>query len=204
MLDSIRVLCYKNYSMDKKEIYEHLAKIYLDASSKTKRKKKAKVYPPFFKTIFFVSAAVVFLGLSTVLYSVFSKNKPFNAEVALVLLPGTAKINFNFDPAKKEAYSLDLKSLDISRFKALGFSAKTADYRDKVSLRVEFTSAFKEKSEIYFRAIPHKWQDYRVNLSEFKNISDWSDMLGISFTVEEWNVREKKGVVYLDNVRLLR
>jgi hypothetical protein len=186
--------------MDKKDIYEHLAKIYLDASGK---KKKIKSYPKTFQNLFFIGILLIVI-LSLTLFENWQKNKSFNSEIALVLLADAAKINFHFNPAKKESYSFDLKKLDLSRFKALAFSVKKANYQDNISLRVEFISNFKEKSEAYFKNISHKWHDYKINLSEFKDISDWSRISGLSFIVEEWNVKEKKGVVYLDNVRLLR
>ena len=185
--------------MDKKEIYEHLAKIYLDASSK--RKKKSAKPHKVFKNIIFIS---IILVPAAILFIHFFKNKPLNSQVMLVLCPEAVKINFNFDPAKKEIYSLDLAKLDLRRFKALGFSVKKTYNKDNIALRVEFTSRFKEKSEVYFKDIPHRWQDYQVNLSEFKNIKNWSQMLTLSFIIEEWNVKEKQGVVYIDNVRLLR
>jgi len=185
--------------MDRKEIYEHLAKIYLDSSSK--RKRKPKKYP-LFKILFFISSAVIF-GLSIFLFTVLN-NKPLNSELALILQPDAVKINFNFDPAKKEIYSLDLNKSDLTRFKALGFSVKKANYNDNISLRIEFTSAFREKSEIYLKNIAHRWQDYRIGLSDFKNISDWTHMLNLSFIVEEWNVKKKGDIVYIDNVRFLR
>ena len=187
--------------MDKKEIYEHLAKIYLDASSK--RKKKSKSYPKLFQFLFFASIAFA-AALAVVLFTSLNKNKSLNSEITLVIQPEAIKINFHFDPAKKEAYSINLNSLDLARYKALGFSVKKANYKDSISLRVEFTSAFKEKSAVYFRDIPRRWKDFKINLADFKNISDWSNMSILSFIVEEWNAKEKRDVVYIDNVRLVR
>lgn len=187
--------------MDRKDIYEHLAKIYLDASNK--KKKKTRAHPKTFQNLFLIGISlIIILGLT--LFIKARKNKFFSSEIALVLLSDAAKINFHFNPAKKESYSFDLKKLDLGRFKALAFSVKKANYQDNISLRVEFISNFKEKSEAYFKDISHKWRDYKINLSQFKNISDWSQVSGLSFIVEEWNVKEKKGIVYLDNVRLLR
>lgn len=188
--------------MDKKDIYEHLAKIYLDASSKSKRK-KSKQPPKIFRNLFFVSIVVI-LGLATLLFAPPIKNKSITSEIALVIKPDVAKINYHFDPARKEAYSIILNKLNLARFKELRFSAKKADIKDSISLRVEFVNTFKEKSEVYIKNLPHKWQDYNIALSDFKNISDWSAMAELAFVVEEWNVREKRDVVYIDNVRLLR
>ncbi|MCM8781554.1 MAG: hypothetical protein NC828_00635 [Candidatus Omnitrophica bacterium] len=187
--------------MEKKDIYEHLAKIYLDASQK--RNKKIRRYSPVFKNLFFIGIAFI-MGLGIFLVIRLNKTQSTNSQIAMVLCPEVVKINFHFDPVKKEIYSIDLNNLDLSRFKVLGFSVKKAHYQDTVSLRVEFNSAFREKSEIYLKDISHRWQDYKIALSDFKNISEWSDMLNLSFIVEEWNVAEKKGIVYIDNVRLLR
>ena len=197
--------------MDKKDIYEHLAKIYLDAS--LKRKKKSRKSPTF-RNLFIISIAVVSLlvislGLSLIKNRAISlaklqSNPPLNTEIALVLQPDLVKINFNFDPAKKESYSLDLKKLNAVRFSTLGFSVKNAHYQDRVTLRIEFTNIFKERSEVYLRDITHKWQDFKIAFSEFKRMSDWSEMSSLSFIVEEWNTRSNKGILYLDNIRLLK
>jgi len=189
--------------MDKKDIYEHLAKIYLDASSATKRKKRGKSYPKKFQNLFFISIFFI-VGLSIALLMSSKRSPPFNSEVALILSSDALKINFNFDPAKKEIYTLNLNNLDVSKYRTLAFSVKKVDLKDIISMRVEFTSAFKEKSVAYFKDIPHEWKEYRINFSDFKGISDWSDMIGLAFGIEEWNVNKKKGIVYIDNVRLLK
>ena len=190
-----------NYDMDKKDIYEPLAKIYLDVSSQ--KKKKSKTRQGSFKKIVLLSSVFIF-ALGVLSFVTFPKHNAFNSELALVLVPEPVKINFDFNPAKKEIYSLDLNKLNISRFKALAFALKKANYNDTVSLRVEFNSAFNEKSEAYFKNIPHRWQDYKISLADFKGISDWTEMSSLSVTVEEWNTKEKKGVVYIDNIRLLK
>jgi hypothetical protein len=186
--------------MEKKDIYEHLAKIYLDAS--TKKKKNSKKNQNLKNAVLF---SVIFIfGTSLALFFSSKKEKTFNSELSLVLLHDTAKINFHFDPARKEIFSLDLKQLDLTRFKSLALSLKEADYEEKISLRIEFTNAFKEKSEVYIKDVPGKWKEFVIRFEQFKKITDWSQMTNLLFAVEEWNASDKKGVVYLDNVRLLK
>ena len=189
--------------MNKKEIYEHLANIYLDASSKSsKKKRRLKSYPKSVQNLIIVGAVLV-LGLgSTIAYSSFS-NHNRQGQIALFLYQDTAKINFNFDPAKKEIYSINLNKLSIARFKNLGFAVRKANYGDTISLRVEFINSFKEKSEVYIRNIPYHWQNYKIPLAQFKGINDWTEMSSLMFIVEEWNTKENHGVVYIDNVGLL-
>ena len=187
--------------MDKKDIYEHLAKIYLDAA--VKKKDKKKTHPQFFRALFSIGILFVF-GVGLILFSALPKHKPLNSEVELVLTPYPLKINFNFDPVKKEIYTLYLNALNLNSYKTLGFAVKKANFKNVLSLRVEFSNSFREKSEIYVKNVPNKWQDYKINFSDFKSISEWSEMQSLSFTVEEWNTKDKKGVVYIDNVRFLK
>jgi len=199
--------------MNKKDIYEHLANIYLDASTKRKNK-KAQKYPDIFQNLFFISTLIIFV-LIILLFNVFHKSsllftslngkKLINSELALVLQPDIVKINFNFNPAKEEIYSLNLNGLGLVKFKALGFSVRKANYQDKIILKVEFTNSFKKRSEIYLNDIPaYKWRDYKIGFDEFKDINDWSCMLNLAFIVEEGNTKDKRGVVYIDNIRFLR
>lgn len=187
--------------MDKKDIYEHLANIYLDASSE--KKKKIKVSPHAFKNLFYASVLVI-AGLGGALFFSFNRYNPYSSEVSLVLSSDALKINFNFDPAKKEIYALDLNGLDLGRFKKLGFALKKENSTDKVALKVEFTDCFNEKSEVYLTDVPHKWQEYAIALTRFKGISDWSQMSKLSFIVEQWNAKGKSGVVYIDKVKVYK
>ncbi|MGE5197399.1 MAG: hypothetical protein ACM3IL_02720, partial [Deltaproteobacteria bacterium] len=131
--------------MNKKDIYEHLANIYIDASRKKKRKFRE---PLRFKYFFFISLAVaIILAATTANY--FFHAKRANPQVALVLQDGPNKINFNFDPAKKEIYTLGLKKLNVTKYKNIALALKKDNYRDKVSLKLEFSNRFNEKSEVY-------------------------------------------------------
>ena len=188
--------------MDKKDIYEHLAKIYLDSSAT--KKKRLKSSHRVRKLLIISVSLVAAVGLIPVLRGYFSHPKNAESEIALFLLSDATKINFNFDPAKKETYSINLNKLDLTKFKALSFCLKKTDYTDTISVRVEFTNAFRERSEIYVKDIPLRWQDNKILLADFKGITDWTEMSGLSFIVEEWNAKAKHGVVYIDNIKLLR
>jgi len=190
--------------MDKKEIYEHLANIYLDASSKSSKKKhKLKSYSKPVKNL--IIAAIVlfsFLGSGIVYYNI--NNRAQDAQIALFLYQDTLKINFNFDPAKKETFSLNLKQLNLAKYKSLAFASRKTNPKDVISLRVEFTNRFNEKSEVYIKDISNKWTNHNIDFLRFAKISDWRQMKTLSFSIEEWNAREKSGIVYLDNIRVIK
>jgi hypothetical protein len=139
------------------------------------------------------------------LLSDLNKYKSITSELALVLQSDIIKMNFDFEPAKEETYSINLNKLNLGRFRELGFAVRKANFQDKITLKVEFANAFNEKSELYLNEIPaFKWRDYRIKLTEFKNISDWSEMFNLSFIVENWNTKEKRGLLYIDDIRLIK
>ena len=186
--------------VEKKDIYEHLASIYLDSPAKGKKKSKSRKG---LHTARIVSVASIVLLVAS-LVVIFSYHNPrHTTQLAMELNHDVIKINFNFDPASKETFTIKLNKIDLSRFKALSFNCRRLNYNQKVSLRVEFNSAYKEKSEVYFAQVPNKWEQYTVDFNAFKNISDWSSVDSLSFIVEEWNADNKNGVVFIDNVRLL-
>jgi hypothetical protein len=190
--------------VNKKEIYEHLANIYLDASLKSSKKRnKFSAYPKKVQLLF-LSGLLMVLGTgSFIAYSGFTHpDRP--GQIALYLHHNTAKINFNFDPATKEMFSINLKNLNLANYNALGFTVRKTNPSDVISLRVEFTNSFNEKSEFYIKDIPNKWTDHKINLSRFGRKEYWSQMKELSFTIEQWNAREKSGIVYLDNIRVLK
>ena len=190
--------------MNKKEIYEHLANIYLDASSKSSKKRRTfSAYPKTAQVILIVGL-VATLGLgSAITYSHIQNHNP-PGQIALFLYKDTAKINFNFEPASREVFSLNLNQLNLSRYNALGFSVRKTNSHDIISLRIEFTNRFNEKSEVYIKDILNKWTDHRIELNRFLQIKDWKQMKELAFSVEEWNAREKTGIVYLDNIRVIK
>jgi len=187
--------------MDKKDIYEHLAKIYLDTPAA--KRKKTKAVRRDYKHFVIIGVAIV-LGFILLLTSRVYVRKSLDQGYALILSSDPVKINFAFDPAKKEEFSFSLNKANLSKYKALGFSAKRSNYDDIISLRVEFTNIYKERSEIYVKDLPHKWQHYKLAFADFKGISDWSEMENLAFVIEEWNTKDPKGIVYLDNVRFFK
>ena len=189
--------------VNKKEIYEHLANIYLDASSKSsKKKQRFSSYLKPVQGILLLGLAIVLVGSFTTYFNVY--NRAPMSQIALFLHQDAAKINFNFDPAKKEVFSLDLKQLDLSKYKTLSFRVRKTDSNDIISLRVEFTNRFNERSEVYIKDISSKWTDKKIDFKNFAKMNNWSQMKELAFSIEEWNAREKSGIVYLDNISVLK
>lgn len=190
--------------MDKKDIYEHLAKIYLDNTPSRPEKKHPL---PARKRKYYLLASIPFIaGTCVFLLLVSFRSHPALplASTSLIVSGETIKMGFNLETAKKHVYDLDLKSLNLNDYKLLVFSLRDSNYSDRLSFRVEFTNAYRERGELYVNDVSNKWKEYQFKLADFKGISDWSEMTGLSFAVEEWNTRDNKGILFIDNVRFLK
>ncbi|MFA6216067.1 MAG: hypothetical protein WDL87_00215 [Candidatus Omnitrophota bacterium] len=197
------VLCYKKDEMEKKDIYEHLAKIYLDTPLRRDQVNKEK--PRESKHVVFIGIAVVLVVFLFLVSFALTrgKNITLSSQVTHVLHPEVIKIGYSFNPSQKQLFSINLNKQNLVFYHVLEFSGKKSNYMDSLALRVEFVNAFNEKSEIYIRDLTNKWQAFKINLDDFKQITDWTEMSSVSFIIEEWNALNKDGAVYLDNVRLL-
>jgi hypothetical protein len=193
--------------MEKKDIYEHLAKIYLDAPLRRPQVTRPPSSPRTSKkvvvSIISLSAVtIVALCVAVVAFVARGKGYARNPLMSNVLLTEAIKVSYQFDPAKKALYSFVLNDMNVSAYKTLEFSVRKSDPRDTLSLRVEFTNNFNEKAEIYVKDIGYRWHQYKIQLSDFKPMNDWSKVKSLSFVAEEWNASNKDGAFFVDNVRL--
>ncbi len=187
--------------MERKDIYEHLAHIYLDTPARKKVIPQPKVNSN--KPLLIINIVGISLIVLLIFLNLYKKNQNLITNTTL-LQPDLVKLSFDFEPAKKQSYAINLNKMDLSTSKSLGFALKKSDPKNSISLKVEFANSFREKSEIYIRDIQPRWKTYTIGLSEFKNISDWSDMRELAFIIEEWNSTEKGGALYLENVSLVK
>lgn len=191
--------------MEKKDIYEHLAEIYLDASLTKKKKPRVKA----FKGITgWALAGIAVLGcLLTAVFFLAPRKKPPVSENALLLSSNNpVKISYNLSTGSKELSSLSLDNLNLRPYKALAFTARSdAPAASMPAVAVEIQNKTGEKGLVYIRDTGRKWHYYVIPFSDFKPaLSDWSRVKSLSFIVEEWNSPRKKGVVYIDNIKFLR
>ncbi|MCM8770407.1 MAG: hypothetical protein NC936_00865 [Candidatus Omnitrophica bacterium] len=193
--------------MDKRELYEHLAKIYLDSSKKHQKRQQNKQYLIDSRHLYIVLTVFILVIIPFILIKINTFHRKSDLglyNTALVIQPDAVKINYNFFAAKKEIYTLPLKGLDLSAYKALAFSLRKMKENSDISLRIELANAFNERAASYVGDISPGWKDYKIDLSVFKNITDWTCAKELLFIAEEWNAKEKNDVIYIENVRFLK
>jgi len=71
-----------------------------------------------------------------------------------------------------------------------------------LKIAVENTSS--QTADYYVQGINNRWQEFRIPLSYFDAIKDWSSVASISFILQPWNIDAKQGLLYVDNIRFLK
>ncbi|MEK6715507.1 MAG: hypothetical protein AABY43_05645, partial [Candidatus Omnitrophota bacterium] len=195
-------------TMKNKEIYDRIADTYLGKNNNKKNNQRKKKK-------WFISLTVInVLILLTVFFlykfvlsnprgeggagdkssaSVYILSQRYPIKLAYDLIPPSLGVkNFTFS----------LPLVDASKFNALRLRVRGDDRAGfSAVLKVEIKSERNEKDSYYLKGISGRWQDFSIGLSEFKNITDWSNIAELSFIFEDWNVSEKRGVLYIDNIR---
>ena len=195
-------MCYIEGVEKSKDVYEYLANVYLGTSPH--KKKKQAFLKPAYKNLVKLGITIVGCLIIVLTMSVFGDRPVSKGQHAVILEDSITKINYNFDQSDKELAIFELKDINLLGFKTLDFRARKSNYKDNLHLSVEFISDFAEKSQIYIEQIPTKWQDFKIDLTEFKDISDWSRISQLLFVLEKWNAQEKKGTIYIDNICFLK
>ena len=98
-----------------------------------------------------------------------------------------------------------LQGLDASKFDTLAF-------RVKGDARMGYTSAFKvelkdalgQSSHYYVRGISDQWQDIRLPLKDFAGMANLRGLKEFVIVFEDTTATAKKGVIYIDDVRLTK
>lgn len=195
-------MCYIEIVRKSKEIYEHLARVYFDSSrNKKKNNPQSKLV---FRNLLKLGIVVIVCLIAVVAVIIFWQKPEPKSQHALVLESNPNKIDYDFTEAKEEAAIFDLSDMNLLGFKTLEFRLRKSNYQDNLHMRIELISQYGEESQIYVKHIPTRWRKFKTDLSEFKDISDWSRMRQLAFVLEEWNAQEKKGAVYIDNVYFLK
>jgi hypothetical protein len=194
--------------MQKKDVYNYLAQTYLSEAKDNRiaklinsKKKKNKI-----KRLYLILGGLVFISIIASLFVPRIFNKP-NAQIFSynINLPEDAiRLNYNFSPdgnnADRMGYTVNLNSLNADNFKFLTLSAKKQRTSKAITLRIDMENLRNEFATSYIANINNKRQNFKLDLSNFKKIKDFSSINKIIFTVERWNANAEKDSLIIDNL----
>lgn len=106
--------------------------------------------------------------------------------------------------SKNPAYNgfwMSLPNLDVSKYDNLTFRVKgDAKTGYTTVFKVELKNAAKQVGRYYVTNVTDQWQQVVIPLSEFKGLSDRSNLTEFVIVFEDRIASNKKGVIFIDDV----
>ena len=96
-----------------------------------------------------------------------------------------------------------LQNLDAAKFDKLAFRVRgDAAMGFTTTFKVELKDAVGQPSHYYVRGITDQWQDIVIPLMDFQGMANFRRLKEFVITFEDTIATAKRGVIYLDDVRL--
>jgi hypothetical protein len=57
-----------------------------------------------------------------------------------------------------------------------------------------------ETASKYISGVNLKWKHHAIAIDEFSGITDWATLSEVSFVLEAWNIKKKKGMILIDDL----
>ncbi|MBF0123309.1 MAG: hypothetical protein HQL21_07915 [Candidatus Omnitrophica bacterium] len=188
--------------MTRDEIYDHLAKVYLD-KRETVEKVVAKKAPPVSWLVInivitgFILASV-FWGLTAFLTQ---RDDLLKSRIIYTLNNSPIRLSYDVGSGLPQVKQLviALSPVDAQKYHRINLSVRGADNGNPGILKIILTNAREEKAAYYLQGIKQRWQDYSISFDQM-NLTDWKTLRDISFVIEGWNATKPSGTVFIDNI----
>ena len=186
--------------MTRDEIYDHLAQVYLGKRKESEPRKKK-----YFHAWLLINVLITLMIFSSVFYGLtafLTRQSSLRGNVLFALHNGLVRLDYNFDEdfSPVKTLALSAPAIDASRYKNIQFSIRGKEEANPSIVKVVITNDKNETASYYIQGIDYNWQDFRIPLREFKQITDWTNLKAVSFVLESWNVEKKEGVILIDNI----
>ena len=192
----------------KKEISDHIAQTFFE--KKRSPQKQAKKHASYrIRVLLFLLSALFVLAALKLIVSVRHETLYVARRLTLATHDGPYRLDFNFlnrATSKVETMSIEIPDIDLREYRKIRFSLRlTGDDNQKDGIvKVSLINKRKEASSLYLRNVGHSWKRIEIPREDFRSLHDWSHLSQLSFSLEEWNVRPKKGVLLIDGVEFVK
>ncbi|MBI5149550.1 MAG: hypothetical protein HZA28_02100 [Candidatus Omnitrophica bacterium] len=186
--------------MTRDEIYDHLARVYLGKRQQADPRRNRNFHAWLFINV--LIALVIFSSVFYGLTAFFTRQSSLRGNIIFALHNGLVRLAYDFEKDFSPVKTLNLSApaIDASRYKSIQFSIRARDEGNPAIVKVVIENKKNETAAYYVQGVDFNWQDFRIPLGEFRQITDWSNLKSISFVLESWNVANKKGVILIDNI----
>ena len=186
--------------MNRDEIYDHLAKVYL-GKREVVEPKKPEVRPNAWRVINLVITAFI---LTSVVYGLTAfltqRRDALKSRVIYALNNSPIRLTYSVGGKYPQVQNLTIAvpDMDVAKYSRLNLSLRSLAGNPGM-LKVVVRNAREEEASYYLEGIGGRWQDYSISF-ERMNLTDWKSIKDISFVVEAWNAKDPAGTVLVDNI----
>lgn len=192
--------------MNREDIYDHLAQVYIGKRKNQQIEDKKKTRKREFGAWLLINIIITIMIFSSAVYGLTAfltrRGSSLRSNVIFDLYQGPVKIEYNFREAvaPTKSFSLTLPPLDAGQYSKIHFRMRAREEGSPGIVKVIFRNQLNEEAVYYLNDVSRDWRDFSVDLNEFKRITDWTQLKDLSFTLESWNVEDKKGVILIEDI----
>jgi hypothetical protein len=187
--------------MTRDEIYDHLAQVYLGKRKSADDRHKQK-----FNTWLVLNILITLLILTSAFYGLtaflVNRDGELRSNVIYALHNGPIRIPYDLNSPypQVKTFAFSVPEMDVTKYQELRFSVRGLEDGSPGIIKVVLRNRRNEQSSFFVRNVGERWEEVSIPFSEFKGITDWSNVADISFVLEAWNAEKKKGTLLIDNL----
>ena len=189
--------------MNRNEIYDHLAQVYLGKKKKAVKTEKAQ--KKYFSAWLIINILITVLVFASTFYGLtaFWQHQDLTSNIVYSLHKGSIRISYNFKNSSlpEKTFAMDLPQVNASKYGSLNFSVRAKEEGNPGILKIILSNRLNEQSYYYVQNVDYKWKEISIPFAEFKNISDWTNVKDLAVVLESWNVDNPKGMILIDDLR---
>ena len=187
--------------MNRDEIYDHLAQVYLG-----KRKEADVKHKKQYDVWLFINILIIIIVFASATYGLTAfltrKSPDLRSHVLYTLHKGPIQIPYNFreesNPIKE--FTLAVETIDATKYSKLAFRARAKEEGNPGIVKVVLRNTRNEVAYYYISGVDFDWKTYSIPFTEFKDITEWQGLVDISFVLESWNVEKDKGILLIEEI----
>ena len=188
--------------MTKEEIYEHLAQVYIGKKTNDKRTLRKKRFRLPRETRVLLTLFIVGFAFYTLTAFLSQRNDDLKSSIIFALSNAPIRVKYDLHqpfPQIKD-FSIAIPQVDIGKYKSLNFSIRGLEEGYPDVVKVVLKNKRNEVAFKYIKGVNLKWKRHTITFAELSTISDFSTLSEVNFVLEAWNVKQKRGIILIDDL----
>ena len=188
--------------MTKEEIYEHLAQVYIGKKTNDKRTLRKKRLKLPRETRVLLTLLIVGLAFYTLTAFLSRRNDDLKSSIIFALSNAPIRIKYDLNPPFPQIkdFSISIPQVDIGKYRSLNFSIRGLEEGYPNIVKVVLKNKRNETAFKYIKGVDLKWNRYTITFDELSAISDFTNLSEVNFVLEAWNVKQKRGIILIDDL----